>query len=340
MSRAVRASAAEPSTGASSLAIVLTLAAGVALGPTAGPASAQSLEREVDRAPDGWVVFEYATDRDVEICENGGMRWGGSWARTWSDRDDCAVGVAQAELRVRDGVVTGIEIGPPSRGRSSRGDTSLGEWGPQEVADYFLELARHSSWRGVAEDAIMAAVIADGVTVWPELDDIARDTGLDGDVRESAVFWLSQVEDERALDALVSILEDSDDPEIQEKAVFGISQHDSPRATEMLGDYAGNRSVSDDLREHAIFWLGQSDGGGEYLRDLYWSVESRSLKEKVIFALSQSSPEENAVEELMEIALGEEDTDLQKSALFWLWQSDDPRVADVLLELIRPRVVR
>ena len=340
MSQAARASAAGASTGTTSLAIALTLAAATALVATAASASAQSLEREIRGARDGWVLFQYATDREVEICEDGGMRWGGSGTRRWRDRDDCAVGVAQVELRVRDGVVSEIDIGPPSRGRLSSRDTNLGERDPQEVADYFLGLARQSSWPDVAEDAIMPAVIADGVTVWPELDDIARDDRLDDDVRESAVFWLSQVEDERALDALVSILEDSDDPEIQEKAVFAISQHDSPRSTEMLRDYAGDRGAPDDIRENAIFWLGQSGVEPSRLVDLYVDVSDHEMKEHIIFALSQSSHEEEAVEELMEIALGEEDRDLQKSALFWLAQSDDPRVADFLLELIRPLVVR
>ena len=383
--------------------VAVTLALAASLGVMAGSASGQSLEDEVRGAQDGSVVFEYATHHDVELCGDGGMNWGGSWTRLGRHRDDCSVGVAQAELRVRDGVVTDIALGPPSGGRASRENTRLGERDPQEVADFFLVLARTSSRREVAEDALMPAVIADGVTVWRELDGIVRDEDLGDDVRESAVFWLSQVEDERALDALVSILEDSRDPEIQEKAVFGISQHDSPRSTEMLKNYAGDSGAPDDIRENAIFWLGQSDGGGEYLRDLYGSVERRSLKEKIIFgvsqsgddadaewlidraldpgestevrknalfwagqtgveasrlaglyedvsdhelkeqiifALSQSSHERDAVEELMEIALDEADADLQKSALFWLGQSDDPRVPDFLLDLIYPRVAR
>lgn len=64
------------------------------------------------------------------------------------------------------------------------------------------------------------------------------------------------------------------------------------------------------------------------------------MKEQIIFALSQSIHGEDAVEELMDIALDERDADLQKKALFWLAQSDDPRVADFLLDLIRPRVAR
>jgi HEAT repeat protein len=401
MSRRFRSSSADARGGVIGLA--LAVAAVLIVGSTPDAARAQSLERAVQDAGDGTVVFEYEVDGDVELCSNGNMNWSGSWTRRSSDRGDCTIGVAQAELRVRNGVVTKIDIGPPSRVESSRGVTALDEVDAQDAADYFLRLARGSAHSEVAEDALMPAVIAEGVTVWPELDAIARDADVDDDVRESAVFWLSQIEDESALDALVSILEDSDERDLKEKAVFGISQHRSPRSTPILKTYADDRSASDDIREKAIFWLGQSDGGGEYLRDLYESLERSSLKEKVIFgvsqsgsdedsdwlldraldprestdlrehalfwagqsgieagrlanlyhevaaeemkeqiifALSQSSHEEDAVEELMEIALNERDGDLQKKALFWLGQSDDPRVADFLLDLIRPRATR
>ncbi len=59
------------------------------------------------------------------------------------------------------------------------------------------------------------------------------------------------------------------------------------------------------------------------------------MKEQVIFALSQSPNEREAADQLMEIARSEEDSDLQRNAIFWLGQIDDPRVADFLLEIIR-----
>ena len=64
------------------------------------------------------------------------------------------------------------------------------------------------------------------------------------------------------------------------------------------------------------------------------------MKEQVIFALSQSPDEREAVDQLMEIATTEEDSELRRNAIFWLGQIDDPRVADFLLELIRGAPVR
>ncbi len=255
------------------LAAVVAVAA-VAAGSMASSLAAQSLAREIELAPAGWVVFQYALERDVEICADGGMRRGDSWRMRWSDDrgDFCARGRAQAELRVQDGEVIDVEIQPPSMGRRTSSDTDLGERDPQEVADYFMTLASESPRRDVAEDAIMPAVLAEGVTVWPQLKDIALDRGLD-----------------------------------------------------------------DDVREGAIFWLGQRDGGGEYLQELYRSVDSRELKEKIIFSVSQSG-EDQDVRWLLDRAQDpSESTEVRKNALFWLGQSDDPRVAEFLLELIRAR---
>ncbi len=382
------------------LGAVLAAVTAMAAGSIASPLAAQSLAREIERAPDGWVVFQYALERDVEICGNGSMRRGDSWRIRWRDDHDdlCARGEAQAELRVQDGEVTDVEIQPPSGGRRVSSDTDLGERDPQEVADYFMMLASESQRRDVARDAMMPAVFAEGVTVWPQLRDIALNRGLDDDVRKASVFWLSQVASERALEALEEILGSSDEPDIQERAIFAVSQHESSRSTEILKGYAERVGAPRNLRESAIFWLGQSEGGGAYLQDLYESVDSQELKERIIFGVSQSGEDEDAqwlldraqdpsestevrknalfwagqagaevvtlrelyadvgdremkeqiifvlsqsshdgeaAEQLMEIARNEEDRDLQKKALFWLGQSDDPRVADFLLEIIR-----
>ncbi len=231
------------------------------------------------------------------------------------------------------------------------------------------------------------------------LDLAHRDPDPDPEVRGQAVFWLSQVDSDEAVDALESILSTSNDDELQEKALFALSQHSSARATGILREFAGRSDVPEELRGNAIFWIGQSDGGGLYLRDLYTSVDSEELKENIIFGVSQSGEEEDAawlldlaldssedidvrknalfwagqigldpsllsglyesvsdremkqqiifvlsqssqdseavVDLLLEIAESEEDPDLKRNVIFWLGQSDDPRVVDYLLDLIR-----
>src|SRR6476469_6941640 len=76
----------------------------------------------------------------------------------------------------------------------------------------------------------------------------------DQEVREQAVFWLSQVPGSTGL--LEEILKGNGDENIKEKALFSLSQQREPRAQQILRDFAMRESESSDLREQALFWLG------------------------------------------------------------------------------------
>jgi HEAT repeat protein len=220
----------------------------------------------------------------------------------------------------------------------------------------------------------------------------------DQEVREQAVFWLSQVGTERSVSALDSILRSAQDRKLQEKAIFALSQVNNPRASAAIREFAERSDVAQDLREQAIFWIGQQNhpDNARYLQTLYGRVNSNQLKEKIIFSLSQMRGDENnrwimnialneseniemrkqalfwagqtggnvtdlvslysriqssemkeqlifvysqrrekaAVDKLLDIARNDGDREMRKKALFWLSQSNDPRVADLLQEII------
>jgi len=155
----------------------------------------------------------------------------------------------------------------------------------------------------------------------------------DQEVREQAVFWLSQVPGDETVAALDSILRDpKTPPEIQEKAIFALSQHRSPRAGAVLRDFAARRDVSTDLREKAIYWIGQnrSPENAQFLKDLFAKVENDDLKDKIIFSLSQMGGADN-YRWLMDIALNQkEDIEIRKKALFWAGQGHNVDVADLV----------
>jgi HEAT repeat protein len=143
----------------------------------------------------------------------------------------------------------------------------------------------------------------------------------DQEVREQAVFWLSQVPGSTGL--LEEILKGNSDESIKEKALFALSQQNEPRAQQILRDFAMRESESEDLRDKAIFWLGQrrSTENTEFLRGLYARLTNEDLKEKVMFSLSQQKGAGNE-QWLMNIAVNpREDIELRKKALFWAGQS-------------------
>ena len=149
---------------------------------------------------------------------------------------------------------------------------------------------------------------------------VAR-TDPDQDVREQAVFWLSQVPGSTPL--LEEILKGNDNADIKEKALFSLSQQNEPRAQQTLRDFALRDSENSDLREKAIFWLGQrrSTENTEFLRTLYSRLTNDDLKEKVLFSLSQQKGVGNE-QWLMNIAVDpKENIELRKKALFWAGQS-------------------
>jgi tetratricopeptide (TPR) repeat protein len=143
----------------------------------------------------------------------------------------------------------------------------------------------------------------------------------DQEVREQAVFWLSQVPGSTGL--LEEILKGNSDETIKEKALFSLSQQNEPRAQQILRDFAVRDAESEDLRDKAIFWLGQrhSTENTEFLRTLYSRLTNQDLREKVLFSLSQQRGVGNE-QWLMNIAVNpKEDIELRKKALFWAGQS-------------------
>jgi TolA-binding protein len=226
------------------------------------------------------------------------------------------------------------------------------------------------------------------------------------EVRKKAVFWLGQVNTDRAAAALEQMLASSTvDDEMREQAVFALMQQHSPRGQAAVRAIAQDPKAPDGVREKAVFWLGQqkSPENAAFLRGMFDKLASapegssaESLRQKILFSLSQMRGEGNdkwlmevaanpkhsvetrkkaifsagqagvttadlvalypkltepelkgqliwvlsekrdpaAFDRLMQIAKTDPDREMRKKAIFWLGQSNDPRVKDFLLEII------
>ena len=142
------------------------------------------------------------------------------------------------------------------------------------------------------------------------------------DVREKAVFWLSQVHnDPRVVGMLDSLLLHSDNEDIREKALFALSQqHD--HGSGALRDFAGRENEPEDLREKAVFWLSQTNNPDDetWLKNFFHQAKSEDLKEKIIFSVSQHH-DPSAGEWLLNIASDTtQSLEIRKKAVFWLGQ--------------------
>jgi HEAT repeat protein len=150
-------------------------------------------------------------------------------------------------------------------------------------------------------------------------------------VRGQAVFWLGQVPGDQSVALLDSILRTTKDEELQRKAIFALSQHPGERAGRLLRDMATRKDLPEETRGRVILALGQMRGDAEdvgYLRQIFPTLESERLKERVIMGVAQRGGAENQ-RWLLDVATdSKQNVDVRKKALFWAGQSGLP-IADL-----------
>lgn len=132
-----------------------------------------------------------------------------------------------------------------------------------------------------------------------QLAETTRNGDLDG-----AIVCALVTEDFDDWERLLAIARDEDRPEdIRESAIFWLGQEASEVATEGLVKIVEDDNVELEIREHAIFSLSQQ-------------------------GIDQAFPA------LKKVALTSKHPQLRENALFWLAQHDDPRVVDLIEEIL------
>ena len=113
-----------------------------------------------------------------------------------------------------------------------------------------------------------------------------------------------------------------------------IALHDSPRVVPELIRLARN-DRSDEVRKHALFWLGQK-AGEKAIGELQRAVDEDpddDVKQHAVFAISQL-PRERAVPILINLVKTHKNPNVRKRAIFWLTQTGDPRALDLIEEIL------
>ena len=234
-----------------------TLLAGATIAALAfaGAAGAQTLDRRVASAPDGTVRFSFAARPGV--CGNGhNVNIQDSRNPDWES--DCDNGPVRTVLTVSGGKVTRVRSYVGGRWRpAGAGVTDLGTVSAPEAANFLLDVAARAP--GGSNEAVFAATLADSAMIWPALVRLAKNDALPRETRRSAVFWLGQAAGSAATASLDSLVGDArGDRQIREAAVFAISQRPKDEGVPALIRIA-QTDRDPDIRRKAMFWLGQSD---------------------------------------------------------------------------------
>ena len=156
-------------------------------------------------------------------------------------------------------------------------------------------------------------------------------------VREQAIFRLGQrpsAENAQFLRNLFVRLGRTDGSEsVRKHVLFSLSQMKGAGNDRWLLGIAADGSQSLEIRKHALWTAGQAGVASSEFIPLYDRTTERSLREHLIWVLSQAN-DRAAADKLIDIARGDRDPEMRKKAIFWLGQMHDPRIQQLLLDII------
>lgn len=209
----------------------------------------------------GRVAFLVPIREGVEVCDRGVRTGEGrGWTRWRGDGGSqrCSTGEAVVALDVRDGEVRDLDL-EPWMGAAGGADVP-DRVSARDAADALLGIVDEDGARKEArEEAMMAATLLEGVEVWPSLLDVARDRSRSRSLRMAALFWIGQAAAERVEDDLEEVaLADDEEQEIRDAAVFALSQRPAEHSIPALMDVA-RTAPHGRTRRSALFWLAQHD---------------------------------------------------------------------------------
>ena len=264
-------------------------------------------------------------------------------------KDECSAGlrekavflVSQKRTSETEDIMLDVVRNDPSREVRKKAVFWLGQVHTDRAAQALVQMLETTStdadMRKEAVFALMQQPTDRGQTA---VRRVAEDPRASSELREHAVFWLGQrrsAENASYLrglfDRLASAPEGSENEKIRQKILFSLSQMRGQGNDAWLMQVAADSKHSVETRKQAIFSAGQAGVSTAELTALYSRVNEREIKEQLIWVLSQKR-DDDAVTRLMEIARRDPDRELRKKAIFWLGQSNDPRVRDFLLEII------
>ena len=219
----------------------------------AGSLEAQTLARRIDTMKDGTVRLAFAARPGV--CGDGHHNISVRDGRRGEWESDCEEGPVRVALDRSQGRTIALRAYVGGHWRPGEA-VDLGTVPAREAAEWLLGLAQSNE--PASDDAVFPATLADSVEVWPALLRIARNPESSSKARRSAVFWLGQAAGDAATRGLDSIVGDPHgDREVREAAVFALSQR--PREEGVPALIRVVRSNPDpELKRKALFWLGQS----------------------------------------------------------------------------------
>lgn len=152
-------------------------------------------------------------------------------------------------------------------------------------------------------------------------------------VRGESLFWLAQTGSPKAGPAILEALEKDPSGEVRQKAVFALHELRDGAGTPHLTRLARGHRDSE-IRKEAVFWLAQGEGAkADAILEVIGKDPEPEVRKHAVFSLSQLHGGQG-IPHLARLARESRDKAVRKEAIFWLGQSDDPRAFDLLEKIL------
>jgi HEAT repeat protein len=192
-------------------------------------------------------------------------------------------------------------------------------------------IVRHDGDEKVRDKALFSLSQQHEPAATRAMRSVAESDQVPEELRARALFWIAQSHDDSSIAYLKGVFDRTTNEDLKQRALMAIAQSNHDPA--WLMSVAQDEHQPQEIREKALFWAGQNGASVSQLLALLKQTRDASMREKVVFALSQRN-DTAAVSAMMQIAKSGQDPELRKKAIFWLGQSSDPRAAQFLQDLV------
>ncbi len=211
---------------------------------------------------------------------------------------------------------------------------SLMQSNPERALPYIGDILKNDSKasKGLREVAVRLLGQYRGPNSTALLLDLARNQA-DPKLRRSAIYSLSNIEDDKVFDLLLELATKADDPEVAKTALRALANQRNQKAKDSIGSLALSAKFPL-IRRDAIYLLGErkDDASIDRLISIYDTDADPDIKKHAIYALSRSA-NPRARQKLLDVARTNSNEDARLQAIQWLDDRADESFIDELAKL-------
>ena len=245
--------------------------------------------------------------------------------------------LSQKQTSETESVLIDVVKNDPSRDVREDAVFWMGQVHTDKAAAALEDIATSSSDMAIREKAVFALSEQGTARGAALLRRFAETTDTPASVREQAIFWIGQRPSAENADFLRSLFgklgKSERNDELRKKILFSLSQMHGFGNDRWLLAIALDNANSEELRGHALWTAGQAGVAGSELVSIYDKLSDTQVKEKLIWVMSESRDRASS-DKLVDIAQKDPDREMRKKAIFWLGQRNDPRIRQILLDII------